>query len=288
MNKNNTVGLVLNLDKKKAFKLAEEVINWLKTRKIDYIMEENAARAIHFSVTSGSYAELSKKVDMVILFGGDGTFLHTAHHFIGTNIPLLGINIGGLGFLTEIETDVLETTLEKIFAGNYNIDKRMLLKSEVFRNNKKIAASFALNDVAINRSANARMVEINLHINKEFINSYKADGLIISTPTGSTAYSLSAGGPIINPRVKAILITPICPHTLHVRPMVISREEELEIIVSGNNEKMMITSDGKFDHKLHKDDKIVIKAANEEISLIKLPGRTFYTILHEKMRAGLV
>jgi len=288
MNNNNKVGLVLNLDKKRAFKLAEGVIDWLVTRNIDYIMEEAAAELMNISVNAGDYEQLRTEADLIILFGGDGTFLHTAHHFIGTDIPLLGINIGGLGFLTEIETDELETTLEKIFAGNYKIKKRMLLKAEIYRDNKKIADSYALNDVTINRGANARMVEIQLHINGEFINSYKADGLIMSTPTGSTAYSLSAGGPIINPRVRAILITPICPHTLHVRPMVISREEKLEVVVSGVDEKMMITSDGNFDRKLITGDKIEVYAADKEISLIKLSGRTFYTILHDKMRVGLV
>ena len=288
MNTNKKVGLVLNLDKKRAFELANNVIDWLSARNINYIVEETAAKLMNYSVRAGSYGKLRKEADLIILFGGDGTFLHTAHHFIGTDIPLLGINIGGLGFLTEIETNELDITLEKIFAGNYKIKKRMLLKVELYRDNKKIADSFALNDVTINRGANARMVEIKLFINGEFINSYKADGLIMSTPTGSTAYSLSAGGPIINPRVRAILITPICPHTLHIRPMVISREEELEVVVAGVDENMMITSDGNFDHKLVTGDKIKVYAAEKEVSLVKLPGRTFYTILHDKMRVGLV
>jgi len=288
MNNNKKVGLVLNLDKKRAFELAKGVIEWLVARNIDYIMEREAAELMDSPVNAGDYEVLRKEVDLIILFGGDGTFLHTAHHFIGTDIPLLGINIGGLGFLTEIETNELESTLVKIFAGNYKIKKRMLLKAEVHRDNKKIADSYALNDVTINRGANARMVEIQLHINDEFINSYKADGLIMSTPTGSTAYSLSAGGPIINPRVRAILITPICPHTLHIRPMVISREEKLDVVVSGVDERMMITSDGNFDRKLVTGDRIKVYAAEKEISLVKLPGRTFYTILHDKMRAGLV
>ncbi len=288
MNRNSTVGLVLNINKKKAFLLASRVIDWLQKNEVKFLMEERAAQEYEERVTSADYNRMRSEADLIMLFGGDGTFLHTAHHFIGTDIPLLGINLGGLGFLTEIEIEEIETTLNQLLTGNYTLEKRMLLEAQVRRDNKTRFQAYALNDVALNRGANARMVQIKLFINDEFINSYKADGLVISTPTGSTAYSLSAGGPIINPQIRAILITPICPHTLYVRPMVISEEERLQIEVAGEDGKMMITADGNYDCCLLTGDQIRITASQKEISLIKLPDKTFYSILHKKMRVGLV
>lgn len=283
------IGLVLNTGKKKAFTVASQVIYWLQQKNnINLFMEEKAASVIDKSVRSASYDDLRREADMIILFGGDGTFLHTAHHFIGTGIPLLGINLGRLGFLTEIETSELKDTLELIAEGKYEIEKRMILEAKLLRDNRELAYNFALNDVVVNRGANARMIKLKLFINDVFVNSYRADGLIIATPTGSTAYSLSAGGPIVNPQIRAIVITPICPHTLYVRPMVISENEKLKIVVAGENNEMKITTDGRYAHDLMTDDEIHVSASPRELSTVKLPGRTFYTILHEKMRLGLV
>lgn len=288
MNRISAFGLVLNTSKKKSFSVVERVIDWFEKRDIDYLVEEEAAELIGKESKSANYDRLREEADIIILFGGDGTFLHTAHHFIGTDIPLLGINLGRLGFLTEIETDALEETLALLVRGNYEIQKRMLLNARVEREQKLVTQSYALNDVVVNRGANARVVKIMLYINDEFVNSYRADGLIIATPTGSTAYSLSAGGPIINPKIRAILVTPICPHTLYVRPMVISEEENLKIIISGEKNEMKLTADGRFNYDLVNNDQIIISASKRDVSLIKFPDRTFYTVLHEKMRVGLV
>ena len=234
------------------------------------------------------FALLREKADFILLFGGDGTFLHTAHHFSGTNIPLLGINLGSLGFMTEIEVDQFDKALDGILNGDYTIEKRMMLEARVLRNDYEVFHSFGLNDVVINRGANSHLINIDLQINGEFVSHYRGDGLILATPTGSTAYSFSAGGPIVNPNIRAILITPICPHSLHVRPMVISEEETIEIVVSGEEEQMNIATDGRFNYDLMCEDHISISASDNDISLVKLPDRTFYTILREKMRVGLV
>ncbi len=288
MNRISIFGLVLNIKKKKSFSIVARVIDWFEKRDIDYLVEKKASGLVGKENKSADYARLRKEADIIILFGGDGTFLHTAHHFIGTDIPLLGINLGRLGFLTEIETDALEETLALLVKGDYEIQKRMLLDASVRRGEKEAAQSHALNDVVVNRGANARMVKIMLYINDEFVNSYRADGLIISTPTGSTAYSLSAGGPIINPTIRAILITPICPHTLYVRPMVISEKEKLKVIISGEKDEMKLTADGRYNYDLVDNDKIIVSASDKDVSMIKFPERTFYTVLHEKMRVGLV
>lgn len=286
------IGLVLNTDKQKSFELAGRVLAWLSEHGVDYLLEESAATGMQGDHSGISYREMREQVDLVILFGGDGTFLHTARHFTGSKIPLLGINLGRLGFLTEIETGKVEETLERLVKGEYQVEKRLVLKTEIERDSAQnaggTAKSLAVNDVVVNRGASAHMIRVKLFINEEIVNSYRADGIIISTPTGSTAYSLSAGGPIINPRVRAILITPICPHTLHVRPMVISEEESLQVVVSGDkDDRMKLTADGNFNYDLYDGDCIRVAAAAEGIHLVKFPERTFYSILHEKMSGGL-
>jgi NAD+ kinase len=282
------IGLILNTDKEKSFKVAADVMEWLNERNITVRVEKMAAEKMGLKKENSSFPEMKSSVDLVILFGGDGTFLYTAQHFIGTEIPILGVNLGRLGFLTEIEIEELYQRLSKIIKGDFSIKKRMLLQSQVKRCSQLVHKSFALNDVVVNRGANSRMINIKLYINEEFVNSYRADGLIMATPTGSTAYNLSAGGPIVNPQIRAIIITPICPHTLYVRPMVISENEKLKIVITGKNNVMKITTDGNKTYDLNDEDHIYISAAKNSISMVNFADKTFYNILHEKMRVGLV
>lgn len=254
----------------------------LQGKSVPFLLEKKAAHMLGEEKYAASFLKLKEKVDLIIVLGGDGTFLHTAHHFIATNIPLLGINIGKLGFLTELETNVLTTALEYILEGNYQIEKRMLLEGKVKKRDSFNYFSHALNDLVISRGDMVQMIKIKLYINEELVNSYRADGLIVATPTGSTAYSLSAGGPLVNPQIKAILITPICPHTLNIRPMVISAQEKVKVQIAGKG-IMKVSADGSKDCSLSSGDIIAINAAQEEIDIIKLPERTFYTILREKM-----
>ena len=233
------------------------------------------------------YSKLRSKTDYIIIIGGDGTFLHTAHHFFGSDIPLLGINIGHLGFLTEIETNELENALEYLFNGNFSVEKRMILEGSIKSDQEKVYHNFALNDFVIHRGSHSRLLGIDLYINGEIVNSYRADGIIIATPTGSTAYSLSSGGPIINPQIRAMIVTPICPHSLFITPMVISDQEKLKIVVSGDY-SMSFTADGAYNYSIKSKDEIYVQAAERELLFVKLPGRTFYSILHKKMKAGLV
>lgn len=224
---------------------------------------------------------------MILLFGGDGTFLHTAHHFIGTNIPLLGVNLGSLGFMTDIEIKEFQKTFKKLIAGNYHLEKRMMIESKIIRNNNEVFHSYSLNDLVINRGADAGLIDIKLFVNDELASSYNGDGLVVATPTGSTAYSLSAGGPIVNPRTEAIVITPICPHSLHVRPMVIGGQEEIEIVVNCKINDMKANSDGRYNFKLRNNDRIIIKKSKKKINVIKFSDHSFYSTLRKKMRVGL-
>lgn len=278
--------MVLNIKKREAFSVGNDVINWLEKKGIHYLIEADAAEILNNNFKA-DYQYLRDNTDIIIVIGGDGTFLHTAHHFFTTDIPLLGINIGHLGFLTEIETNELTEALNRLLLENYKVEKRMILEARLFRKGEEIYKKNALNDIVIHRGAKSRMVGIDLFINEEIVNSYRSDGLIVATPTGSTAYSLSAGGPIINPQIRAIIITPICPHTIFIRPMVISDKEKLKVVITAEH-TMKLTADGRYDWALKSADQIHIQAAEKELSVIKLPERTFYTILHKKMRLGLV
>ncbi|MFW6021935.1 MAG: NAD(+)/NADH kinase [Halanaerobiaceae bacterium] len=280
------IGLVLNTKKEEAFIVGERLIQLFKMKDISYLLEKKASDIMGRD-EGVDYQSLKKNADFIIIIGGDGTFLHTAHYFFDTQIPLLGINIGRLGFLTEIETNEIEVAIDHLLNGNYTVEKRMILESNIIRNGKKTYSNYALNDFVINRGARSRLVGIDLYINDEIVNSYRADGIIISTPTGSTAYSLSAGGPIINPSIRAIIITPICPHSLFITPMVISDRESLKIVVHSEH-SMSFTADGSYDYLIKDNDKINIKASKQELYFVKLPNRTFYSILHKKMKAGLV
>ena len=288
MNNIKTIGLVLNTEKNNSLAVSKQLINLIKEKDLDYLLEKEGAKELDLNHKRATFAELREQADMIILFGGDGTFLHTSLNFIGTGIPLMGINLGRIGFLTEIETNELDEALNAIISGNYRIENRNTLEVCLNREGKDIEKKFAINDVVLNRAADGEMLKIDMHINNEFVNSYRGDGIIVSTPTGSTAYSFSAGGPIINPQVKALLITPLCPHAVHVKPMVISDDEIIEIDADGEKDKMFLTTDGRDSIKIKKEDIVRIKSSEQEISLIKFPDRTFYTILRNKMRVGLV
>jgi NAD+ kinase len=288
MNIIETIGLVLNTEKDNSLEISNKMIKLIKQKGLDYLLEENGAKKLDLNHKRASFETLRKKADLIIVFGGDGTFLHTSLNFIGTGIPLMGINLGRIGFLTEIETNELSEALDDIVNKNYSVESRNALEVSIKRGNDVINNKYAVNDVVINRGAVGEMLKVNMHINNEFVNSYRGDGIIVSTPTGSTAYSFSAGGPIINPKVKAILITPLCPHAVHVKPMVISDDEVINIDVDGKKDQIYLTTDGRNTIKILSEDIVEIKSSEQEISLIKFPDRTFYTILRNKMRVGLV
>ena len=276
--------LIVNLDKKEAFTVAERAIEWFEKRNKDFLIEKRAAFQLSQKQREANYEKIKNEADYIIIIGGDGTFLHSSHHFIGSEIPLLGINVGHLGFLTDVETEELIKALEMIDNCNFSIEKRMMIQIEHYRKEQKIDSTYAINDYVINRDPDSQMLKIKLYINNELVNKFRGDGLIIATPTGSTAYSLSAGGPIINPhQIKAILITPICPHNLHLRPMVISDQEKIRIKVESNGRTVKGCADGRRKNEIVPGDEINISGADQELSIIKLPDRTFYSIVKEKM-----
>lgn len=280
----NKAALIVNLAKKEAFTVAKRAIEWFEEHNKNYLIEKKAAFQLSKKEKEADYLKMRKEADYVIIIGGDGTFLHSSHHFMGSDIPLLGINVGHLGFLTDVETEELTKALAMIADNNYKIAKRMMLQVKHYRKGKEIDCIYSLNDYVINRDPDSQMLKIKLFINNELVNDFRGDGVIISTPTGSTAYSLSAGGPIINPHlIKAILITPICPHNLHLRPIVISDQENIRIKIDSDGRSVKGCADGREKNKIIPGDEIMISGADRELSLIKLPDRTFYTTIKEKM-----
>jgi NAD+ kinase len=229
---------------------------------------------------------LAAAVDLMLVLGGDGTMIGTARLIGDEEVPVLGVNYGGLGYLTEFRIEELYDALEMILAGNYRLDKRVMLTVELHSGEESVLRSSVLNDVVINKSALARIIEIEAFLNKQFVSSFRADGLIVSTPTGSTAYNLSAGGPIIFPSMNAVVITPICPFTLSNRPLVVPDDAVIELLMKTEQEDVVLTLDGQVGHPLKVGDRVVISKSRTTFNLIQPSNRNYFDVLRDKLRWG--
>ena len=233
------------------------------------------------------FSDMPGDIECVLVLGGDGTLLQAARELLQRHIPLLGINLGTLGFLTSAEKSELPKCLDSVLDDSCSIDERMMLEGVVYHGSEKIQMNIALNDVIIARAGFSRLVELKIYVNGELLSIYNADGIIVSTPTGSTGYSLSAGGPIIFPQTDVIVITPICPHSLQARSLVVSGEDRIMIEIGKRRktqkEEAMVTFDGRSAQELETGDRIEIYKAQETTQLIRLKGRSFYQVLQNKI-----
>jgi NAD+ kinase len=225
-------------------------------------------------------------VDLILVLGGDGTMIGTARLIGDEEVPVLGVNYGGLGYLTEFRIEELYDALEMILAGNYRLDKRVMLAVELHRGDELVTRNRVLNDVVINKSALARIIEIETYLNQQFVSSFRADGLIVSTPTGSTAYNLSAGGPIIFPSMNAVVVTPICPFTLSNRPLVVPDNAVIELLMKSDQDDVTLTLDGQVGFPLKVDDRVVIRKSRTTFNLIQPSNRNYFDVLRDKLRWG--
>jgi NAD+ kinase len=223
---------------------------------------------------------------MIIALGGDGTLLKAIRSIKNLKIPIFGVNLGGLGFLTEFTIDTLFNNLGKVIKGDFQVQKRMMLQGNLIRNRKSLVKHIALNDIVISQRDLARLLTMNTYINSEYVTTYQADGLIISTPTGSTAYSLSAGGPIVEPATDAMLLTPICPHTLTNRPILIPANSKLRIELPKPENEVALTIDGQIGIPMKKGDIIEVKRHPKQVRLIKSSESSFFGILRKKLGWG--
>ncbi|MFH1028365.1 MAG: NAD(+)/NADH kinase [Pseudomonadota bacterium] len=266
--------------------VADDLINWLEEKNCLPLVENDLARLIGYA---GAFSDedIREQAELVVVLGGDGTLISVARLFSGKDVPIVGVNLGSLGFLTEVTVEELYPLLDRCLRGEPRVSERMMLEVTVCREDQEIEKCHVLNDMVINKGALARIVDLETKVNRHFLTTYKADGLIISTPTGSTGYSMSAGGPIIHPLMSCIVITPICPHTLTNRPIVVTDESIISItIASSFDEKVYLTLDGQVGFKLMQGDTIEVRKALKTTSLVMSKERDYFEILRTKLKWG--
>lgn len=250
---------------------------------------ERCAKAYHkFSVMVENRNGISRKdimstADAIIVFGGDGTLLHIAEEAAVNKKPILGINLGTLGFLTEAPLKYLDEVLVDLIEGNLIEDNRLLLQARIYKNNKTIKKTNFLNDVVINKGTLAKIINLDLYIDKILVSNLRADGLILSSPTGSTAYSLSAGGPIVSPTLPLVIITPICPHTLSNRPLVVSHNSKIKIKIDSSTYPVFATFDGNESLEMERGFELVVSKSSHKLSLLRSPNTEYFDVLKEKL-----
>lgn len=264
-------------------KVLLELSSWLRERSYDILMAPETAGIIG-ETSNLNKEEIPSKADLIIVLGGDGTLLSVARLAHPFDVPILAVNLGSLGFLTEVSLPDMYGTLEQVLKGESVSERRMLLNAGLHRKGSTLQNDFALNDVAINKNS-ARIVNLEVHVNGQYMTSYRADGLIIATPTGSTAYSLSAGGPIIHPSMNALLLSPICPFTLTNRPIVIPNQSTLQVKLI-TEEEVQVTLDGQTGYSMFPDDVLEVKQGPTPVSLIQAKGKNYYQVLRQKLHWG--
>lgn len=280
-----TVGICSKPNTPAAADLIPKLLEWLRARDIAARIDEQTA-AYAPELQGLSRTQVPEGCDLVIVLGGDGTLLSAARAIGKREIPLFPVNLGGLGFLTAITIDGLFPELERALRGEHRIAKRKLLETEVVRDGQVVATYEALNDAVLTKSALARMIDLDTHVDSQFVCAYKADGLIISTPTGSTAYSLSAGGPIIFPSVPAICLTPICPHMLTNRPVLVPETSVIRVLSHGPDESVYLTIDGQVGTPLREGDTVICRSSRYSLLLIRPPHQMFFDVLRQKLKWG--
>jgi NAD+ kinase len=284
-----TIGITANLSKNGAAQVVAEVSDWLKKRNITPLVTENCASAIDPDVcTVMKGEEIVRNADAFIVFGGDGTILRVSHIPGVSQIPILPVNMGSLGFLAEIAIDELYTSLTRVLDGDYQIDERMMLRARIYKPNSKelVVERNALNDAVINKGAFSKVIWLESYIDGEYMATCNGDGLIISTPSGCTAYSLSAGGPIVCPNLNVFIITYICPHNLTFRPQIVSAESKISIVVKSSHSNILLAIDGQEAFNLQSNSVVEIDKAPEAIKLIKSHKRSYYEVLRTKLKWG--
>jgi NAD+ kinase len=282
----HTIGIISRPRRSDLAVVVPPLLKWLKDRGIEAVCDEETAGALAEDCKACSRQSIADAAQLLLVLGGDGTLLAGAHLAGPRGIPILPINLGSMGFLTSFTLDELYPALEDTLAGRSSISQRVMLSAELERGGKVIESHRVLNDAVINKGALARMIELELSIDAAPVCRYRADGLIVATPTGSTAYSLSAGGPIVHPTVESILITPICPHTLSDRPLVIRDSSSVEITLLGGAESVFLTLDGQRGIPLEPGDRARITRAKELLRLIHPPRKSYFDILRNKLKWG--
>lgn len=280
------VGIIAKPEVKQAEQIVPALAAWLDKHAIQYRVDEAVSSYLGGKPAPVSREEVPEGCQLVIVLGGDGTLLSAARSIAGRPIPLFAVNLGGLGFLTAISTEEIFPELERALRNEHRVAKRRMLACEVQREGKTVAHYEALNDVVITKAHIARMIDLVCNVDAHFVCRYKADGLIIATPTGSTAYSLSAGGPIVFPSVGALCITPICPHMLTNRPVLVSDSSVIQILNLASDDVAYLTIDGQVGMPLKEQDRVICRSSQHALSLIRPPRMLFFDVLRQKLKWG--
>lgn len=262
------------------------LLKWLEGRGVTACYDEETAAALADTSKGRPRISVADSSQLLLVLGGDGTMLAAARLASPRGIPILPINMGSLGFLTSFTLDELYPALEETLAGRFSVSQRVMLQAELERAGSVIETQTALNDAVIHKGALARMIQLELRINSDFVCRYRADGLIVSSPTGSTAYSLSAGGPIVHPAVESFIITPICPHMLSDRPLVIRDSSCIEVKLNGDTESVYLTLDGQRGIPMQPTDILRVRRADRQLKLIQPPKKPYFDILRSKLKWG--
>lgn len=277
------IGIFAKRGEPGAVKAVSELLECLKGRKLKFYIESRLASLI--KVKGCPEKDIPVRSDVIIVFGGDGTLLGVSRLVGSRGVPILGVNMGGLGFITELRRDEVCKNIDMLLSEDCCFEERIMLLADVYRGRRKIAAQSALNDIVLNKSALARMFELELNIDGQYVTTFRADGLIISTPTGSTAHSLSAGGPVLYPTLETFLITPICPHALTSRPIVLPDSFEAEVRIKSGKD-VYLTLDGQVGVPLRTNDRVKVKKADYKTRFLTLHDRDYFKILRTKLKWG--
>ena len=281
-----TVGIACKPIKKVVCAVVPPLLAWLHERKIETLVDKETQACIDAGTMGMDRETLGEKVDLLMVLGGDGTLLAAARALRGHNVPILAVNLGALGFLTSVTLDELYPVLEQVLAGKHRTSERMMLEATIWRGGEVGEPHPALNDAVVNKSAMARMLDFDVYVDKNHVGRYRADGLIVASPTGSTAYSLAAGGPIVHPQLDALVITPICPHMLTNRPLVVSGSAQVEVDFSVAEEPVYLTLDGQTGVQLGPNDRVAVTKSEHKVKLVRPTDKSYFEILRSKLRWG--
>ena len=281
-----SVGIVSKPVKEVVASVVPPLIEWLQARKVGVFVDQETHACVAHAVPAVAREAFGENIQLLIVLGGDGTLLSATRALGGRKVPILGVNLGGLGFLTSVTREELYPLLEQVLAGNYHTSERMMLDADILGNGRNAERQCALNDAVINKAALARMMDFDLFVDRAHVGRYRADGLIVATPTGSTAYSLAAGGPIVHPHLEAFVITPICPHMLTNRPLVIPDTARVEIDIAAAEEPVYLTLDGQTGRQLQPRDRVVITKSESKVVMVLSPQKTYFEVLRSKLRWG--
>ena len=285
------IGVIVKPHQPDALETLCRLTSWLSEHGITLVgptevERETIERRTGCTIDVVHESELARQVDLILVLGGDGTMIATSRMIGDVRVPVIGVNYGGLGYLAEFPLEELFPALESILAGQYQVQQRLMLTVELWRGEELVTRNRVLNDVVVNKSALARIIEIEAYLNEQFVNLFRADGLIVATPTGSTAYNLSAGGPIIYPSMNAVVITPICPFTLSNRPIVVPDDSMIEVRLVTEKEEVALTLDGQVGFPLNFEDRVTIRKSDTTFNLIQPTNRNYFDVLRDKLRWG--